>query len=536
MNAPAASLDAASPRRAAVSPFWFAGAAISLLTAFVFMAFPLGVGGDYLNQLARAYIEGFIGASETLRGYYEVTFAPIPDLAMDLTVPWLSHLIGVYPAGAATIVLAALLGPIAGLYLSRRLHREDGRWLPFVGFLTIFSLPLEIGFVNFLIGAGLALWAFVLWTQMAPGWRRAAVFAVLGGPLVLAHALGFLLLGFMTLLWELGAWRAGARGDAKRFATGLLTMGALAFGPGLALLAVSMTGGVGEISPPNTGFVLGQRDVALTAAFRFHNDPLAIAAMILSCAFVLVGLYVSFRWKIVSIRTEMAYVCGGLALLVLLAPVQILGIWGLHFRFAGALIILLAAAMKVEAGGRGVALAGGVFAAVLALQVGAGFANVVRMDMRAGAVRDALAALPDGARLLTVSDPAFDIRLGDHAGGLAVIEADAYVPTLFTNTSPVGVTPAMRALHMPQANPLDLAALHDAVARATPPAANGHWSKTFYYGWPRNFTHVLYFREEGAPSPNLSCLEPLATTAEFAVFVVAPGLDGACPPARGEAT
>lgn len=524
----------------ALDRVWTAAIGFSLALAALFLAHPLGVASDYPNHLARTYIEGWLAHSQTLGAYYEVEARIIPDLAMDLVVPWLSHAIGVYPAGAVMVFLSAVLAPLAGVALSRRLHGRGGGWLALAGFLSVFSLPMEFGFVNFLVSVGLALWAFVLWTGGEPSWRRALIFIPIGMILVLAHALGFLLLGYLALLWEVGAWRAGERGDARRFLTRLAGEGALAFGPALALLAVGMATGVGEISPyPGAPLDLGQRHVALASAFLFHSGALSIAATSAATVFVAAGLYFGLRGGRLALHPRMAPVCIGLALLVAVAPVHVFGVWGLHFRYGAALVVVVGAALRFEADRAIIRRSGVVFACVLAFKAGVGAMNVAAADAELQELRAAFRHVPAGARILPAAEPRFLTNVNIHGVNLAVIERDAYAPSLFTNTSPVAVAPPMRARHRPQALPPTPAMLLEAADKPLPAAENGQWSDAFYYCWPAGFTHVVQFKSEKAAEISHERLTAIRRARTFVLYAVenvadAPGTAGCAPsPAAG---
>ncbi len=523
--------------RAGVDPVWAAATALGFGFAVLFLVCPLGVALDYPNHLARTYIEGWLAHSENLRAYYDVEARLIPDLAMDLVVPWLSHGIGIYPAGAVMVILAAVLAPLAGVALSKRLHGDDGAWLPLVGFLSVFSWPMEFGFVNFLISVGLALWAFLLWTMLSPSWKRGAIFVPIGVILLLSHALGFLFLGFLVLLWEVSAWRAGERGDARQFLTRLIGEGALAFGPGTALLAASLAVGVGEISPAPGGAIdLGARHVALASPFRFYADALSLSAMGAAFAFVVVGLYLGLRTRMIAFDARMVPVCIGVGAFVAHAPVYVFGIWGLHIRYGAALIVILAAAVRFSADRQFIRRSGAVFGAVLAMKLVAGAMNVAATNDALQDIRAGLQALPDGARILPVAEERDLNNVTLHGVNLAVIERDAYAPTLFTNTSPVAVRTRMRAHHRPQASPPTRAQFLEAADKPAPAPVNGEWSNAYYYCWPAVFTHVIHFRPEGGGEIGDPRLATIKRAPGFVLYAVAAGGDGAaerrCAPAH----
>ncbi len=523
-------------RRAFKSKTWAAGAAISTLLVALVVAFPLGVGGDYVNHLARTYIESRIHVSEALSRYYEVAYGFIPDLSMDLTVPWLSHLIGIYSAGAVMVALSILVAPLAGVWLSARLHGARAGWLPLVGFASVFSLDFEFGFINFLFSTGLSLAAFTLWTAAAPNWRRVLIFAPASLVIVANHALAFLLFGYLALLWEIASFMEKERGDLRVFLTGLATRDAMTFLPGLVFLCFSVFGASdleasgGGFSAPWTVWPL-----VILSPFLFHINPTSIAIAGLCVAAVGAGLYLGFRSRTLQIDSRMAVVCCGLAALIFLIPERVLGIWGLHFRYPPMLVILLAASVRFTPGAAKIAgKAAGVFALLFAMQFFNGAAQMHRINAAASDVRAALSSLPKRARVLPVIDTSADARIAHHTPGLAVIEADAFIPSLFTQTSPVGVAPAMRDLHMP-AGLVTEEMLTDGEGEVLPPSENGYWSKRYYFGWPQHFTHVLYMRALGAPGLSSERLCRANAGPDFVLYRVKQGPNEPCPREGGSA-
>lgn len=485
--------------------------AASLAVIVLFAIYPLGVSGDYPNHLARTWIEANIATSAALARYYDVAFGAIPDLTMDLVIPPLSKLIGIYPAGAVVLTFAALLTPLAAFALSRRHQGSAGGAFAALGFLTIFNVNLEFGFINFMVATGLALFAFGAWASSAPGWRRVLIFAPASLFLAVNHAFGLLLFGYLVLLWETGAHLRRERGTAPQFLNGLFLRDSFAFLPGLALLGLSfISGGDGALRPVDAPTdYWASRLVVLTSPFRFYSDGGAVAAGVASIIAVYGGVGLLLTRRIVEIDPRMKLVLAGVLALVLVLPEHMLGIWGLHFRFPAAFIALLGASLRFRADApRANALISLGVAGVLAIQFLNGAEKIRAADAYLGEMRAAFAALPEGARVLQSFDLGSPVRLGTDPSALAVIEKDAYVAGLFTNTSPVAVKPEMRAMHLPGGYRITSTTLAYAARQPLPPAANGQWSESYYFDWPRRFTHVLHVKAEGASAPSLpeACL------------------------------
>lgn len=494
-EAAAASVPANSQRRIAgfaVTPL-AAGLFVILVLGLFILLFPAGFTRDYLNHLARTHIEANLGADPDLQRHYGLSFALIPDLTMDMIIPWLSKLAGTWKAGALTIWMALALPAAAGLLISHNVHGRVG-WFSLAGFLTVFGIGAEWGFVNYVASSGVALLAFALWMRMQPGLLRSLVFAPLGLLLAFNHALAFLAFGFMALLWEAASYAEGERGTASGFVGRAFIFDLPATLPGLAIIALATLGA--DDLPQGTAdfFSLSQKVQGLMGSFAFFNPLLGLVIFMTiagSAVFLLHRRYVSMPRK-------MAIVVGGLAVLVLLAPTSILGIWGLHLRFTGLLAIVFFASIEVTP--RTSALVrqsvGGIFAAVLLAALINGGWQMSRLDRQTDETRALLQSLPRGAKLLAAYDtgPLLDFPFAMHSSAIAVIERSAYVPGLFTNTSPVDVAPDMVDLHMPQSLPLSLEQLAARANMAATPSANGYWSPAYANAWPERWDYLLFFR------------------------------------------
>ncbi|WP_419907111.1 hypothetical protein [Hoeflea sp.] len=496
-----------------LTPAHAAGLLILAFAAIV-AAWPFGLTSDYLNHLARNHIEAQIWFDPVLQRYYDLSLDVIPDLTMDMLVPWLSHLTGIYAAGAVTIWLAFILPPLAGLLIARNVH---GRmtWLSLAGFLFAFNENMQWGFVNFVASTGLALLGFALWMRIDPRWLRTLVFAPFGVFLAFNHALGFLLFGYLVLLWELACYAHGERGGVRDFLARLATKDALAMVPGLTVLALA-TGGAEQLT--HTGIISFDvfRNILTIGAGAAFFDPLLGFAVTLG---FLVAVAIGIVFGLLRLDSRMAWICAGMLALVIAMPQSIFGIWGLHFRYPAVFAILVAASVEfagVRTGRRAFA-----FAAIGSVLLVAVFANAVhhlsKTDTRTRELRSILAHLPVGALLLPARHDSADDPFALHSAALAVIERSAFVPNLFTNTSPVDVVPAMRRLHMPQARPLSEEQLVSAIDLDPPAAENGFWSKGYFNDWPNHWDHLIYFRT--APNQHLD-VENLCPVAERANLVL----------------
>ncbi|MEO0548730.1 MAG: hypothetical protein AAFZ91_02330 [Pseudomonadota bacterium] len=482
--------------RLAVTPARVALLLAGVITLMVIL-WPLGLGRDYMNHLARTHIEGHLAGDPVLQQYYALSFDFIPDLAMDLIVPWLSHLIGTYTAGAVTIWMAFLLPPLAGLVLAKTLH---GRitWLSLLGFLTVFNANMDWGFVNYNIASGLALLALALWIRTTAGWQRTLLFAPISLFLVINHALAFLMFGFLAFSWEVISYFKHQRGSLTAFVRQCVFVDLPAMALGLAYLFMSVQGASDLQQGVDPLYNFGQKARTLTAATEFGSLPIAFLA-----AFALVGFsWLAVRNQWVSFAEKSGWLCAAFLALVILIPTAVFGIWGLQLRYTAPLVILFGAAIvpstAFTARLQHSTLA--IFACVGAIVFTNGALQMAKIDGDWRRLQSTLQSVPEGSKILSAySSQDIETAFTMHAASMAVIERSAYVPNLFTNTSPVDVLPGMVDLHMPQAYPLLPEALSARAAAPPQPSTNGYWSTAYANRWPETWDYLLYFKSSDDP-------------------------------------
>ena len=165
---------------------------------------------DYPNHLARMHILGSGNESPLLNQYYEIHWAVLPNLAMDLVVPILAHVMPLETAGR--VFLSLVLGLLASstVALHALVHRRWSLW-PMLSFLFLYNSVFLWGFLNYLFGLGLAFWSFAAWVA----WRdRSAAriipfFSVLAVALFFAHIFALGVYGLLIAGFEVGQWWTG---------------------------------------------------------------------------------------------------------------------------------------------------------------------------------------------------------------------------------------------------------------------------------------------------------------------------------------
>ena len=113
---------------------------------------------DYPNHMARMHIFVHAHESPTLQQYYEVRWAVLPNLAMDVVIPSLTKVVPLEVAGKLFLSLIFVLLSMGVLALHRALHDEYSAW-PVLCEFFLYNNVFRLGFLNYLFGAsGLRSW------------------------------------------------------------------------------------------------------------------------------------------------------------------------------------------------------------------------------------------------------------------------------------------------------------------------------------------------------------------------------------------
>ena len=164
---------------------------------------------DYPNHLARMYLLVSSGTAAQ-NPYYELNWGFYPNLAMDILVPLLAHLVSVELATKFFYIFSALLVVTGSLAIEYQVKREI-KLSPFTSLMFLNSWPFALGFLNFEFGLGLALWGIAAWLLLKDrGWSiRLFVHSVLVVLLFSAHFFALGIYGVTIGLYEM--WRFASK-------------------------------------------------------------------------------------------------------------------------------------------------------------------------------------------------------------------------------------------------------------------------------------------------------------------------------------
>ncbi|MCV3207021.1 hypothetical protein OHD62_10235 [Mesorhizobium sp. YC-39] len=504
----------AKPDHSASHFIWLKGFLLLVVLVVAFlpvMIVDIPAMADYPNHLARMSILMRAGTPEA-HPYYEAAWAPYPNLAMDLIVPFVGRFIGIELASKLFYLVSQMLVVSGAMAIGAA---AQGRVIisGFIASLFLYAMPFAFGFVNFEFAFGIALWAVAVWIWLAdrPLPQRLATHAVFVVVLYISHLFALGLYGVVVGLYELSRWPEHIE-NWKR--TVLLVAGMAA--PAIIVGALALAFG-GKVGGNGTEWALSAKLLALVQVngfSRYTSSAVTVVLMILT--------YLVVKHKMVTVSHAGYWIGFGLLCLFIVMPFRVADTAFVDGRVLLALVLILPAFITIKRpqGARGlvfVALMVGVVLANSSVTIWAQLS--CRSDYRA--LTTAFDDIPMGSRILTgmdgpPEDPPSDLLLYPmyNAAALAVVTRDALMPTLFTypGKQPVRPRPEIASLTVPQGGPIPMSELEAYAAGASPPVEAAYAAH-----WTRDFDYLLVIAP-GIGSSRHSNLELIATGKQFKLY------------------
>jgi len=469
--------DASTLRAPTPLSWWVALAGLAAVLLFPLFLTEIPPLLDYPNHLARMEILHRLPGDADLAKIYSVTWRIVPNIGIDLTMPALMHVLPLMAAGKVFVALALIL-PLMGVIALHRAVFQTASYWPLAAGLVAYNRLFFSGFLNFLIGIGLAMLAAALWVawRKRPAWQRVGSAALAAIAIFFCHLIAIAFYGLLLLAVELiRFWwmRRLGKGTAGRFAWLLVPFVI----PAILYLRAPISGGV-----PTAGHGLvdalkhyywalaagppGLKLYGLMGPFLTYNRLLDAGAVVLVLA--VLGLFAVQRRLTIS-----PPLIGALALLLIAYPVvpfflmqtawvdQRMPILAGFLLFAGtwprvrsprtARLMFAAFAIAILARTSVIGLVwsqhdGQIadFRQVIApVQPGD---RVLVVQTERNADPNAMVNRPDSLRAMVENDATM------HLPALLVIEHKAFWPLLFTaeTKQPVKVSPPYDAISLPE--------------------------------------------------------------------------------------
>jgi len=161
---------------------------------------------DYPNHLARCYVLAFGEGDPVLSRMFSTHWQIIPNIAIDLILPPLMHVFSPFVAGRIMLCLC-LFVPVSGaIALSHAYFGRRSFWQLTPGFAAFNALFL-MGFMNFEIAIGIAMWGAAAWIhyrEQRP-WQAIASGMIVAPAVFFFHLMGCFFYALLVGCYELFA-------------------------------------------------------------------------------------------------------------------------------------------------------------------------------------------------------------------------------------------------------------------------------------------------------------------------------------------
>ena len=501
---------------------------------------------DYHNHLARMHILARGADDPYLSTFYQTNWQILPNLAMDLVVPWLAQIMPLEHAGRLFVGLIFLLLTTGTVALYAALHRELS-WWPLLAFLFLYGRILLFGFMNYLAGVGLFLWSLAAWIywQHRSAAFRLTIFSGLATCLFFAHLYALGLYAICVAGLELGelARRAGGRRELMRrlpVALGQFVIPALLFLSKSPTAADSETVGYFEL-----GFHFWNKLRAAHQVLLSYHPAFDRLTFVALAAGLIAAL--ALRWVELDRRMRLPLIL--LALVFLALPQAFMGGLLVDFRLPAAMVFVLVASIRPRPSGipraRAVALA---LAALFLVRTGMIGERWHAFDKVYDSFLEAIADLPPGRRIVAAAagrPAAYDSTAPTlmYIGALAVIHRSAFDPAVFVNPSqqPIVAIGRYRELaesHWWRSPPIPFGQIAPSVVDGASDEGDARRAEDPILQY--DYLLLLYPASAANPAPDL--LEPLQVDDHFHIYrirqseSVEGGSPGSLEPGRAQLT
>jgi hypothetical protein len=373
--------------------------------------------------------------------YYHIRWLLVPNLASEMVVPLLMHLMSAAAATKLFLSLAVVLWAGAPAAIQFALHRRIDA-MALIGALFAYNAPFVWGFFNFAFASGTALWLLAAWIWRAEERGKFDLFFFSLGflALCLGHLFAMLAALLMVGGFEIGrAWRDRVVSPVELFRRALPVL--LAAAPALVLFLMLRTPGNGE-GYLQFDILETLEDRASAAIMAYFDQP----ALLLTGS--LAGLWgAGVLFRALKLPVAMVPPIVFMALATLLAPEWAMGGWGVHMRLPAMLGAMMfgACGLQLEPARRAVLAAFGM--AMVAVMAGLLMHDWAGYSRQYTEFRAALRYLPPGVKLFAAIDDASFVLESDqpywHIAELAIIDRGGFTPLMF----------ATKGQHIVQVNP-----------------------------------------------------------------------------------
>jgi hypothetical protein len=405
---------------------------------------------DYPNHMARMYVLAALPHAPDLARYYKAVWTPLPDLALDAVVPFLARLMPV--EAAMRLFLGFMLLALAGgcVALHRAAFRRWSIW-PLFAFLLLYNRVLLWGFLNYLAGLALMLWALAAWVALErkPLAWRILIGTVAATAIYLSHLAAFGCYALAILALAVAPRQGERFADTiaiRRIAPAFITLL-----PSIVIFLMAPTSGASLDF--HYGNLLRKFDLPVSIFDNYNRvfDGATFGILLIAVVTGLIrrgiALHDRLRWSLLAVL--IAYI---------LVPSSFLSAAGIDHRLPVAIALLFVATSDwgaIDSRKSKAIIAG--LAVLLTIRMAVIETVWLRGDRTYDALRPMFDHVAPGAKI-AVAAPVSEVQAGGiplyHFPALAIIARHAFVDTIFADPfqQPLQLTDAVAALwinHLP---------------------------------------------------------------------------------------
>jgi hypothetical protein len=483
---------------------------------------------DYPAHLATFFLLAGGTRDPVLGHFYHIEWAAIPNLAFELLVPAMGHMMSLVAATKVLLSASVGLWTAGPALINRVLYGRFGVATLGAVFFA-YNDNFMWGFFNYYFAAGLAFAAFAGWIA-SERWNhlpRIAVFMLATVVIYFSHVFGAALLLLMIACYEVGRLRERGDLSVRSVFSALRPIAVIALPVAIAFVFLKPAGSDSHISFKILETLHDRYEAAIAVTF---DQPgfVTLAALIAVLA-------LSFWRGWIFLHARLVPLLVALVVLAILAPEEAMGGWGVDLRLPAVLGAMIFASARLRLPVPGEA------ALAIAVLLGvtwnsAALAGSWRyFDRQFQEFRKAGAGLPRGVRLMTVLDGDAIGKAPDqpywHVAEFEVIDRAAFTPLLFTTKGQhvVRLNPGVEraaASSAQQGSPPDVTELDDLAAGSV----DGDWDIAHVFPYllrfPCKYDEVVLVHLSGKRSPVSDVLHQRYRGSFFSLYDID---RGSCP-------
>jgi hypothetical protein len=465
---------------------------------------------DYPNHLARCYLLAFGKSDPVLSQMFSAHWRIIPNIAVDLLLPALMHLFPPLTAGRIILALCLLLPTSGAVALSFAYFRRRSFWQIAAGFAAFNALFL-MGFMNFELAIGIALWGAAAWIHFRERFPAATVAsaAIIATLSFFFHMFGFCFYALLVGSYELSVLVGNefrTRPDIRYAARRGSLLGIALLVPAILYLSSPLQ----QVQDVARWPHLAQKAANFFGPFLDYSSAFDTLTVIPLIAF-LIFCVMQRRARISAAALITSVV---LLATYLVMPRAMKGTFFLDIRLPIMLgFMVFAGFMPKRLTSRQRIAAGTLFAALFLARIAFLTAVWMHSQRDVGDVRQAIESVTPGSRVLAADvvcsdNPAWCAsmpigrRLPEltptywHLASFVLLDRHAFWPNIFAEDTkqPIAIKEPYRDLQAIDSPPVNYKYL---ALDEIPPLEMKRFP--FLHGWDQKFDYVLILNADGAP-------------------------------------